>query len=132
MRASHDATVIPEGIYRDKIVTARGQHDRLNLRKNMLTPLVSAVRLLCVEKGIGAVSTNGRIEALSSAGVLDKEEAENLQVIYPWLVEICLQRALQDGKPLDWILDVHECTPEERRLLSESFRVVKETVKKAS
>ena len=98
----------------------------------MLTPLISAVRLLCLERGITALSTNDRIEALSSAGVLDKEEAKDLQVIYPWLVEICLQRALDQGKPLDWILDLHQCSSEERRLLSESFRMVKETVEKAS
>ena len=132
MRASHDVTAIPQGIYRDKIVTSRGKQDRLNLRKNMLIPLVSAVRLLSLERGIGALSTNDRIEALSSVGVLDKEEAKDLQVIYPWLVEICLKRALDQGKPLNWILDPRHCSSEERRLLSESFRMVKDTVEKAS
>ena len=132
MRASHDAAAIPQGIYRDKIVTSRGQQDRLNLRQSMLTPLVSAVRLLVLERGITAISTKNRIEALSSSGVLDREIAKDLQVIYPWLVEICLQRALNEGKPLDWMLDLHQCSSEEKRLLSESFRMVKETVEKAS
>jgi len=132
MRASHDAAAIPQGIYRDKIVTSRGQQDRLNLRQSMLIPLVSAVRLLVLERGITAISTKNRIEALSSLGVLDREIAKDLQVIYPWLVEICLQRALNEGKPLDWMLDLHQCSSEEKRLLSESFRMVKETVEKAS
>ena len=98
----------------------------------MLTPLVSAVRLLVLERGITAISTKNRIEALSSSGVLDREIAKDIQVIYPWLVEICLQRALNEGKPLDWMLDLHQCSSEEKRLLSESFRMVKETVEKAS
>jgi CBS domain-containing protein len=132
MRASHDVTAIPEGIYRDKVVTSDGQQDRLNLRQNMLTPLVSAMRLLILERGITAISTKDRIEALSSMGVLDREKAKDLQVIYPWLVEICLKRALDEGKPMDWTLDLHQCSSEEKRLLSESFRLIKETVQMAS
>jgi hypothetical protein len=30
------------------------------------------------------------------------------------------------------MLDLHQCSSEEKRLLSESFRMVKETVEKAS
>jgi CBS domain-containing protein len=132
MRGLHDASAIPQGIYRDKIVTSKGQQSRFNLRQNMLTPLVSAVRLLVLERGITAISTKDRIEALSSLDVIDREIAKDLQAIYPWLVEICLQRALNEGKPLDWMLDLHQCSSEEKRLLSESFRMVKETVEKAS
>jgi CBS domain-containing protein len=132
MRASHNAASIPQGIYRDKIVTSRGQQERLDLRKNLLTPLISAVRLLSLERGITAISTNERIEALCEMGVLEREKARDLQVIYPWLVEICLQRALDQGRPLDWILDLRQCSTEERRLLSESFRLIKETVQMAS
>ena len=132
MRASHNVTAIPQGIYRDKAVTSSGQQEQLNLRKDVLTPLVSAVRLLTLERGITAVSTNDRIEALSSTGVLDKGKAKDIQVIYPWLVEICLQRALDKGKSIDWVLDLRQCSSEEKRLLSESLRIIKETVQMAS
>ncbi len=132
MRASHDTAAIPQGIYRDKIVTSRGQQDQLNLRQNVLTPLISAVRLLSLERGIGALSTNDRIEALSEMGVVSRERANDLEAIYPWLVEICLKRALDQGRPLNWILDPLHCSSEEKRLLTESFRMVKETVEKAS
>ncbi|MBW1743455.1 MAG: CBS domain-containing protein [Deltaproteobacteria bacterium] len=132
MRAAHDVTAIPQGIYRDQVVTSQGQQERLNLKQDVLTPLVSAIRLLTLERDIMATSTKDRIEALCSMDVLGTERAEDLQVIYPWLVEICLIRALDQGRPLNWILDPRHCSSEEKRLLTESFRIVKETVEKAS
>jgi len=132
MRAANDAFTIPVCFYRDNIVMSGGMQQQLNLKQHVLTPLISAVRLLSLERGIGALSTNDRIEALSEMDVVSRERANDLEAIYPWLVEICLIRALDQGRPLNWILDPRHCSPEEKRLLTESFRMVKETVEKAS
>jgi signal-transduction protein with cAMP-binding, CBS, and nucleotidyltransferase domain len=132
MRAANHAFTIPDCFYRDKILMSGGQHPQLNLKQHVLTPLVSAVRLLSLERGIGALSTKDRVETLSEMGVVSRERASDLQAIYPWLVEICLKRALDRGESLNWILDPQHCGSEEKRLLTESFRMVKETVGKAS
>jgi signal-transduction protein with cAMP-binding, CBS, and nucleotidyltransferase domain len=109
-----------------------GRQPQLNLKQHVLTPLVSAVRLLSLERGIGALSTKDRIETLSEMGVVSRERANDLKAIYPWLVEICLKRALDQGRSLNWILDPRHCSSDEKRLLTESFRMVKETVEEAS
>jgi CBS domain-containing protein len=132
MRASNDASRVPTCFYRDKVVTATGLKERINLKNDVLTPLVSAVRLLCLEKGIGDLSTKDRIEALSDMGTITSERAKDLTVIYPWLVETCLERALDRGEPIDWMLDPRQCSSEKKRLLTDSFRIVKETVEMAS
>jgi CBS domain-containing protein len=132
MRAANDAFTVPDCFYRDKIVMSGGLQQQLNLKQHVLTPLVSAVRLLSLERGIGALSTKDRVEALSEMGVVSRERANDLQAIYPWLVEICLKRALDQGVSLNWILDPQQCSSDEKRLLTESFRMVKETVEKAS
>jgi CBS domain-containing protein len=132
MRAANDASRIPDCFYRDQTVTAAGRQEQLNLKQDVLTPLVSAVRFLCLERGITAFSTKDRISALARDGIVSTGEADDLQVIYPWLVETCLQRALSEGKPLDWVLEPRQCSSEEKRLLTESFKIIKETVRKAS
>jgi CBS domain-containing protein len=132
MRAANDPTTIPECFYRDKVVKAGRLEDRLDLKQDLMAPFVSAVRLLCLEQGIEASRTRDRITALSRRGVFNEERAKDLNEIYPWLVEICLRRALGQGKPIEWTLVPNECGSEEKRLLTEAFRIVKETVKKAS
>ena len=132
MRAGSDASRIPVCFYRDRVVTSRGLEKQLNLKRDVLAPLVSVVRLMCMERGIGAFSTTDRLGALSEVGVLSRQRAKDLQALYPWLVEICLERALDQGKPLDWILDLRQSSSEERRLLTESFRIIKETLQQAS
>jgi signal-transduction protein with cAMP-binding, CBS, and nucleotidyltransferase domain len=131
MRAANDTSRLPLCFYRDKVVTSGGMWDRLDLKGDLLTPFVSAVRLLSLEKAIKASTTRDRLTALSQSGVLSQERAADLGEIYTWLVQSCLQRSLERGTSIDWTLDPRLCTSEEKRLLTESFRMVKETVEKA-
>lgn len=132
MRAANEASKIPSCFYRDLVVTSQGLQERLDLKREVLSPLVSAVRLLALEQGISAFSTVDRIEALAELRILSRERAEDLRVIYPWLVERCLARALDQGQPLDWVLEPRQCSSEEKRLLTEGFKIIGETVKTAS
>jgi len=79
-----------------------------------------------------AYSTTGRIRELWDQGVLSAQHARDLQTTYEWVVEMSLHRALEAKHGLDWILDPKECTSDEKRLLTECFRLVREFVVSAS
>jgi len=124
--------VVPLCFYGNKVVTSNGYAKTLALRHEVLTPLVDAVRVLALEKGVMAFSTIERIKALLQEGVLTAEKASDLQSAYAWLLEMTLYRALEAEHGLDWILDPYECSSDEKRLLTECFRLIRDFVQTVS
>jgi len=132
LRMKNNATAIPICFYRDRVVLSDVHRETLGLKNDVLTLLVDTVRFMAIEKGIMAFSTIDRIKALCDVGVITREKASDLETVYEWFVRLCLQKALEEKKTLDWMLEPGELSPDERRLFAESFRFIRDFILTAS
>ncbi|RLB93143.1 MAG: hypothetical protein DRH50_08435 [Deltaproteobacteria bacterium] len=128
LRMRTNPTLIPVCFYRDQVVGSGTKRETLNLRNEVLTPLVGVVRLMALERGIMAFSTIERLRALCELGAIDGEKGKDLETGYEWFVRHCLQKALYEKRPLDWAVEPGKLSPDERRLYVESFRLVRDFV----
>lgn len=131
-RNRNSRNVVPLCFYGDKVVTVDGHNRTLALRQEVLTPLTDAVRSLALENGLTAFGTIDRLEALTNLGVVDEQLRSDLAGAYTWLARMSLQRAFEADSGLDWIVDPRQCSAEEKRLLTECFRVIRVCVGLAS
>jgi CBS domain-containing protein len=132
VKGRNDPDAVPLCFYGDKVVTAGGHNRTLALRQEVLTPLTDAVRCLALEKGIMAFGTVDRLEELAALGVLDEQMATDLVSSYTWLARMSLQRAFEDDSGLDWIIDPRNCSADEKRLLTECFKVIRRCIELAA
>ena len=132
LKGKHRATAIPVCFYGDEVVASEGYKETLALKDDVLMPLVDTVRALALENGIRAPSTSHRITTLSEAGIVSAAKASDLKEVYQWLVRMSLQSALEEEKAVDWLLDPHQLSSDEKKLLTESFRLIKDFVETAS
>lgn len=97
-------------------------HDegRLNLKYHALLPLVEAVRLLALERGVKETSTVARLEALRGLGFVDTNEHDDLSRAFSRLVNIVLRQQISDfraGRGVDAHVPLEALTDRERREL---------------
>jgi len=68
----------------------------LNLKHHGLVPLIEALRLLALREGIPATATLERIDALSSKGLLSRDEREYLSNALHHLGRLILRQQIED------------------------------------
>ena len=132
MKAKNNPDSIPFCFYGDEVVSEQGRTDTVRLKKDVLVPLTDAVRALGIENNLVSYSTAGRIRDLLDLGILSAQTARDLQTAYAWLIEMSLHRALEAKQGVDWLLDPRECTSDEKRLLTDCFRLVRDFLASAS
>jgi CBS domain-containing protein len=130
--ARNDPSLVPICFYGDKVVFSTRRQETLGLKNEVLVPLIDAVRSLALKQGVTSFSTAGRMRALAELGVIEAQTATDLQTVFGWLVEMSLHRALDEQHGLDWILHPHTCSSEEKRLLTESFRLIRRFLERRS
>ena len=122
------AVLPPIGFVRQFVVERDGGYtDSLNLRKQVLDPLVDAVRALALAERITANSTLDRISGLESAGVIKGRMAGDLRESFRFLVSILIARYLspQNIGGSDYhIADPVILNSAQRKMLKESFSVI--------
>lgn len=128
----NDPEGIPRGFYGDLVLTSRGFREEIELKQEVLGPLVDAVRAAAIGAGITALGTLSRIDVLREKRMLSKELASNLKAVYTWIVETGLRRGLQGPEEMQWTLDPKQCCADEKRLLTESFGVIRSLVKRVA
>ncbi|WP_168015601.1 DUF294 nucleotidyltransferase-like domain-containing protein [Halomonas salinarum] len=110
------------------------QHGALNLKRQGLMPLASAVRLLCVLHGCRSVDTRLRLTELVSAGALQCEEALTLHTAMSRLQALLLttqHRRLGAGGLADnWIV-LDELNEDERTLLRLDLKAIRRLMGRA-
>lgn len=82
-----------------QILLGHAEHaGEIDLKKGGVFPIVHGVRALALEHRIEAVNSFARIEALASAGVLERDVAEDLAEALQYLMELRLRaRLARDG-----------------------------------
>ena len=132
VKALMDPDAVPLCFYGDLVHTSKGFTETIGLKQDVLLHLTDAVRTLSMEHGIMALSTNERIQGLCDRAVLSSQQASDLEAVHTWIVEMGLYKALEEKHSLDWILDPRRCSSDEKRLLTESFRIIRSFIKAIS
>ena len=99
----------------------------IDLKQHGALPLVEAVRLLALARGIAATGTLDRIAALREADALRVDDADWLRATFTLLTRLLLRRQLADhraGRPLTSFVDPERLTARERDLLRDGLRAI--------
>jgi len=101
---------------------------RLDLKRGAIIPLVNLVRFHALAHGVTIAPTIDRIEAVASAGGLDRALADELLEAFTVITRLRFQHhaaLIADGAPPQNLLDPGELTPIARGELREALHVVR-------
>jgi len=118
----------PVGFFRSFVVEKSGAHkDKFDLKIKGLAPLVDAVRLFALEKGVRETSTLERIAALKDRHTIVKAYADELEYAFEFIM---LQRIhhqfemLESGKQPDNFINPNKLSNLEKRIIRDAFGVI--------
>jgi CBS domain-containing protein len=118
----------PIGFLRSFVVEKSGEHkDELNLKVRGIAPLVDAVRLFALEKGVKETSTLGRIAALKDKHPIVREHAEELEHAFEFIMLLRIQHQfeqIREGRDPDNFINPHSLSNLERKIIREAFHLV--------
>lgn len=100
---------------------------KLNLKYAGTLPLAEAVRLLALRDGIGVTGTLPRIDALSAAGRLNRDEHDYLRGAFDHITALQLRQQIADfeaGRAINNFVDPAELTEREIDVLKDGFRAI--------
>ena len=100
---------------------------KVNLKYRGTLPLAEAVRLLALRHGIAATGTLARIDALSAAGHLSRDEQDHLRGAFDHITGLQLRQQIADyqaGRPVSNHVDPAALTEREVGLLKDAFRAI--------
>lgn len=107
----------------------------LNLKRQGLLPLQSAVRLLCLSRGLmQGVSTRERLTQLLAEGEVSAEEASDLLASLEHLQELLLAAqlaSLEAGRLADNWIDIRQLTSRQKAVLKQDLKMIRALVKRA-
>ena len=103
----------------------RAEGGRLDLKMKGVMPIVGGVRAMALQHGITATSTAGRLAGLVEAGVLSRDNAEQVADAHAFLQGLVLDQQLVDlaaGRAPGNRVEVARLGPRRRRRLKEVLR----------
>lgn len=101
----------------------------LDLKKGGLAPVQGLARVWALDAGIVATGTLERLEAAASAGLIDRERAEDLSEAFLYLAGLRLRAllaALAEGTPPGNRVRAESLSPSERRHLKQAFLAIRD------
>ncbi|MEK9724077.1 MAG: putative nucleotidyltransferase substrate binding domain-containing protein [Rhodospirillaceae bacterium] len=99
----------------------------LNLKHGGSLPLVTGMRLLALREGIPAASTLARMAALAAAGLLTRDDHDELASAYRFMSRLLLKQQLADfdaGRKVTNFVHPGTLTRHETQELEQAFRAV--------
>jgi CBS domain-containing protein len=118
----------PLGFFKTFIVEKSGEHkDEFDLKLKGITPLVDAVRLFALEKGITETSTIDRIHALKDKHTIVREYADELEYAFEFIMlqHICQQfEEIREGKGPDHFVNPYKLNNHEKKTMKEAFYLI--------
>lgn len=114
----------------NRLVTAtdKERKGKIDLKRNGTRLLDNAARIYALSEGIADTNTSDRLRALVRQGRLDSDFVESVLAAYDEIMDITLGhqlRQLEQGKPLDKLLDPGELTPLAEESLRMAMRIIK-------
>ncbi len=118
----------PIGFLKSFVVEKSGEHkDKFHLKVKGLTPLVDALRLFALEKGIRETSTLGRIHALKDRHATVKEYAEGLEQAFEFIMLLRIHHQfeqIKEGTKPDNFINPNSLSNLEKKTLKEAFHLI--------
>jgi CBS domain-containing protein len=119
----------PLSLLKRFVVEKSGEHkNKFDLKQRGLTPVVDAARVLSLSLGIKTRNTLDRLAEISRIGILDSNLHADLREAYEFLIYLQISRhldALAQGEEPDNFLDPASLNGLQRKMLKESFAVVR-------
>lgn len=118
----------PVGFFKSFVVEKSGEHkDEFNLKIKGLTPLIDAVRLFALEKGVAETSTLGRIQALRDKHSIIKEYWSELEHAFDFIMLLRVQHQYEqikkDLQP-DNFINPDRLSSLEKKTIREAFHLI--------
>lgn len=110
-----------------RIRTDPERRGEINLKHRGTLPLVDAVRILALLHRVSATSTLARIDGLAAAGILNRDEQDELHGAFRHVTRLLLRQQLADfkaGRPVSNHVPVRTMSRMERGRLVDSFRAI--------
>lgn len=118
----------PIGFFKSFVVEKSGEHkDTFDLKIKGIAPLVDAIRLFALEKGVRETSTLERINALKSIHTIVKEYADELEYAFEFLMLLRIHHQFEQmisGKEPDNFVNPYKLSNLEKRILKEAFNII--------
>lgn len=127
--ANQTATITPPiGLFNTFVVERSGVHkDHLDLKVKGITPLLNAVRLFSMEKGVKVTSTIERIQALKETHSIIREYFHELNHAFEFVMLLRIHHQFEQigkGMPTDNFINPDHLSKLEKRTLKESFNLM--------
>ncbi len=116
----------PLGFFRNFVVESKGQHrDALDI-KSAMTPIVDFARIYALKNGVQATNTFARLHQLNIKNVLTREEYEEMEKAYSFLMQLRFVRqvtaSIDQKAPPDNFINPKRMTRIEQTMLKEIFK----------
>lgn len=120
----------PVGFFKTFVVEKSGEHkDMLNLKIKGVAPLVDAVRLFALEKGLRETSTLERINALKGVHTIAADYSEEMAHAFEFITLLRVHHQfmqIESGVKPDNFINPNTLSGLERRTLKEAFDLTSE------
>jgi CBS domain-containing protein len=127
LHSQHRSGIGPFGRLRTERHRRAAHRGEIDLKLHGTLPLVEAVRLLALARGVAATGTLARVDALRADGTLNEDDADHLRNAFAYLTGLQLRQQLADyrtGRPVGNFVDPERLTERELDLLKGSLRAV--------
>ncbi len=118
----------PIGFLKSFVVEKGGEHkDEFDLKIKGIGPLVDAVRLFALEKGVKETSTWGRIQALKNKHATVKEYADGLEQALEFIMLLRIHHQfeqIKSGAKPDNFVNPNTLSTLEKKTLKEAFHLI--------
>jgi CBS domain-containing protein len=118
----------PIGFFKSFVVEKSEEHrDELNLKVKCLAPLVDAVRLFALERGVRETSTLERIDVLRGVHTIVQEYADEFEHAFEFMMLLRMHHQYEQimaGRDPDNFVNPDKLSNLEKRTIKDSFRFI--------
>ena len=118
----------PIGFFRNFVVEKSGEHkDKLDLKVKGITPLLNAVRLFAMERGVRETGTLERLITLQTRHSIVQEQFDELEHAFEFVMFLRIHHQfeqIQNGRTPDNFVNPNDLSNLEKKTLKESFNLM--------
>lgn len=118
----------PIGFFKSFVVEKSGEHkDEFNLKVKGITPLIDAIRLFALEKGVTETSTLGRIQALRDKHGIIKDHWSELEHAFDFIMLLRVRNQyeqIKKGLQPDNFINPEKLSNLEKKTIREAFHLI--------
>lgn len=118
----------PVGFLKSFVVKKSGEHkDEFDLKIKGIAPLIDAVRLFALEKGVKETSTLERIDALKDVHAVVKESAEELEYAFEFIMLLRIRHQfeqIKSGRQPDNFINPYKLSNIEKKIIKDTFSLI--------